>query len=476
MTALANTVVGLAFVGLAAALTFLMFYIWKFPFDHERLASSAPRRLIRLHRLLGLVYVLIYLYLMWQMVPRLWTYQIELPARTVLHLGLGLLIGAILLTKLSIVRFFRHLEAKLVPGLGVALFICSFLLIALTLPFSLREAYLQRAALGAADMSDARIARVRELLPAVGLTDAGLLEQLASRQGLDAGRRAMQTKCVQCHDLRTVLARPRTPASWKQTVERMANRATILAPISEAEQWQVTAYLIAVSPTLQQSLKLRREAAMETMASRDAMQSAARMAAAPAGADAFDLTAAKAVFERTCSLCHAHTQVANAPPATRGEAVALVERMVGNGLVANDRDLNTVIRYLTATYAGEAADGAEAGNAAAQAAGADPPAAENAEAETAGADPPAAGNAAALPGALLYAEKGCAACHGADGRSPLVAGYPKLAGLSRAYLRRQFTDIRDGARANGLSGVMAAAVRGVADDEMAAIAEWLAEH
>ncbi len=33
---LGNSLVGIAFLALAAALTFLLFYVWKFPFDHER--------------------------------------------------------------------------------------------------------------------------------------------------------------------------------------------------------------------------------------------------------------------------------------------------------------------------------------------------------------------------------------------------------------------------------------------------------
>ncbi|MFV2031145.1 MAG: hypothetical protein ACC663_01505 [Gammaproteobacteria bacterium] len=67
---LGNTIVGIVFLSLAASLTFLMFYAWKFPFDHEKLKSSAPPRVINLHRLLGYLFVIIYIYIMWNMVPR----------------------------------------------------------------------------------------------------------------------------------------------------------------------------------------------------------------------------------------------------------------------------------------------------------------------------------------------------------------------------------------------------------------------
>ncbi len=452
--------VGLVFVAISAALTFLMFHIWKFPFDHEKLKSEAPVSLVRLHRLLGLVYVLIYLYLMYQMVPRLWAYQIELPARTVVHLSLGILIGVILITKISIVRFFKHMEAKLVPMLGVSLFLCTFLLIALTLPFSLREAYLQNQALGEEARLDEMIGRVEELLPGIGLEDELLLEQLATRQGLHTGRKLLQTQCVQCHDLRTVLVRPRTPHSWKQTVARMANRSTVLAPISEEDQWYVTAYLIAVSPTLQESLRQRREAAMEAIGSQQAMVSASAMVDDKGMDDEYDTTRARGLFEQTCSLCHAYTQVDNAPPANEEEAIALVQRMVGNGLSASDTDLNTVIRYLTETY-GIDPESASSG----------PDESEDAEyGDDSGAE---RASVASMEGEWLYSNRGCVACHGVEGRSPIGTQYPVLASLGKGYLIRQITDIKSGARNNGLTALMSPVTQNLSDQEIEAIAEYL---
>ena len=67
-----NQTLGVAFLALALALTFLMFYLWRFPYDHSAHRSSAPRSLVRLHRLLGYAYVAVYVVLMWEMVPRLW--------------------------------------------------------------------------------------------------------------------------------------------------------------------------------------------------------------------------------------------------------------------------------------------------------------------------------------------------------------------------------------------------------------------
>ena len=73
-----------------------------------------------------------------QMVPRLWEYQVEFPARTVAHFMLGFTIGVILLLKVSILRWFRHFE-EWMPVLGVGLLTCTVLLSALSLPFVFRE-------------------------------------------------------------------------------------------------------------------------------------------------------------------------------------------------------------------------------------------------------------------------------------------------------------------------------------------------
>ena len=168
MDTLGNAILGLVFLCLSATGTFLMYHLWGYPFDHERMKSSAPPKLMMLHHLIGYAYAAIYIYLMSQMIPRLWSYEIEFPARTVAHLILGMTIGAILLVKLSIVRFFKHLESTLVPFLGTVMFICTFLLIGLSVPFALKELYLHKRAVGGTAFSPENIERVKNLLPRAG--------------------------------------------------------------------------------------------------------------------------------------------------------------------------------------------------------------------------------------------------------------------------------------------------------------------
>ncbi len=354
MDTLGNALLGVVFLLTSATSTALMFYLWGFPFDHEKLKSEAPRALRLTHRLLGYVYLAIYLYFMVQMVPRMWTYQIELPARTVAHLLIGLSIGAILVVKISIVRFFKHLEATLVPFLGTLLFISTVLLMGLALPNTIREHLLRKGAMSGDSFSDERVERVLTLLPAAGLDDDDLLEELASAQGLLSGRAVLMDKCVQCHDLRTVLARPRTPEAWRETVQRMADRSTILNAITEEEQWRVTAYLVAISPTLQQTARLQREQQLGNIEAQQRAQGAGKIVddEALAASIPYDSEAARSLFETRCSQCHSPVMVETNPPGSDEEAKALVMRMVRNGLSSTEEELVQIIRYLRETYVG----------------------------------------------------------------------------------------------------------------------------
>ncbi|GAB4362691.1 MAG: hypothetical protein Kow006_34010 [Gammaproteobacteria bacterium] len=84
------------------------------------------------------------------------------------------------------------------------------------------------------------------------------------------------------------------------------------------------------------------------------------------------------------------------------------------------------------------------------------------------------GAAVAADGKALYAAKGCNACHGADANTPIMPIYPKLAGQNADYAFNQMKDIKSGARANGQSAAMKAIVANVSDEELRAIADWLA--
>lgn len=344
-----NAVLGLVFLALAVANTLLMFKLWGYPFDHEKLKSSAPPRLMFLHRATGYAFLLIYLFMMWQMLPRLWNYQVELPPRTVAHLTLGMAIGVVLAIKIAIVRFFKHLESTMVPFLGTILLVCAALLIGISVPIALKETILSRQAVGGTAFSDQNVERVRRLLASGQVSASFPVQKATSKFGLEQGRTVLLTKCVQCHDLRTVLSRPRTPNTWVQTVERMAERS-LFDPITPEEQSYVSAYLVAITPDLQRSVEQKREQEGVIVQAKMTLSRAEPVRARATARPALSIAEAQKVFETTCSGCHSPTKVEKYPPGSEKETRELIAKMMDEGLDASDEDIEKIIFYLWTTY------------------------------------------------------------------------------------------------------------------------------
>jgi mono/diheme cytochrome c family protein len=323
MNAAINSILGTLFLVLAFATVFLMFKLWGYPFDKVKHKSEAPPRLMRLHRILGVAYLLIYLVLMTQMIPRLWTYQVEFPARTVMHIVMGILIGTILILKLSILRWFRHFE-EWMPMLGTGLLVCTIILSSLSIPFAVRAQSLDGSA-----FSVDTLERLKLLLPEAGFPAETKLELLSSVSALRAGRNEMLNNCTGCHDLRTVLIRPRPPSDWVQVITRMADKPNPQGIISLEQQQHIAVYLMAISPDLQRSAQQKRESSQPVSSS---------------------ITDAKTLFEKACAQCHvlslieAHDFKSDAPD-------QLVNRMVTNGLRLSAQELEAVTGFIAQTHA-----------------------------------------------------------------------------------------------------------------------------
>ncbi len=82
--------------------------------------------------------------------------------------------------------------------------------------------------------------------------------------------------------------------------------------------------------------------------------------------------------------------------------------------------------------------------------------------------------AADLDGARLFADKTCTTCHGKDANTPIMAGYPAIGGQSAEYTLQQMKDIKSGARKNGQSEAMRVIMQLVSDEEIAALATYVA--
>jgi cytochrome c5 len=339
-----SAILGITFVVLGTVTTFLMFWLWGFPFDKEKRKSAAPKGLMYLHRGLGFGFAALYVFMMIQMVPRMLAYQVEFPPRTVAHICLGITIGFILLLKISIIRFFRHLE-EWMPVLGVLMLLCTYLLAGLSVPFSLRERQLARSS----DVfASKNLERVQKLLVEASLPAEAQPAELSTAKSLLLGREVLLTKCVACHDLRTVLTRPRTPSDWVKTVERMSERPVIGESISEQEQWRVTAYLVAISPDLQNAAQTARKRKKEQAETKAAM---ADTSEGESPESAYRSEDVKPTYERLCTQCHELDDVESHRFTGEDDVQEVMSRMVDNGLEASSDELKAITWYLGETYA-----------------------------------------------------------------------------------------------------------------------------
>lgn len=87
---------------------------------------------------------------------------------------------------------------------------------------------------------------------------------------------------------------------------------------------------------------------------------------------------------------------------------------------------------------------------------------------TQAADPAAVyGKGGANPAAMA-----CVTCHGAEGEGMAAAGFPRLAGLSAGYMKKQLADFASGERANPIMQPIAAAL---SSEEADAVTSMLAD-
>ena len=97
---------GIIFLGLCIVAVLLQAWLWGPRFwNEETKKTEAPRSWLMLHKICGYLYLLIYMVMMWNMVPRMWEYQYELPARTVFHAVVAIIIGVLLISKILILMF-----------------------------------------------------------------------------------------------------------------------------------------------------------------------------------------------------------------------------------------------------------------------------------------------------------------------------------------------------------------------------------
>lgn len=338
MSTTVNTIFGLLFVVLAVVAVLLQAWLWGPQFwDDVAKKTRAPKAWRRAHRAVGCIFAIIYVVMMWRMAPRLWHYQFELPARTVFHAVAAIALGVILVTKISIIRFFRHFEEAL-PRLGFGILLCTIVLAALSFPFSLRA--------HAIDRSPQNVRRVLRLLTELSLPGVDVTA-LSGARGLERGREVLTTRCVTCHDLRTILTKPRDAHGWYDIVRRMAEKPMVVGePIDDSEIPFVTAYLIALSPSLHASVKLKAAGTEKQIAAEEAVRSLT----AGAPMEAVDPKVAGALVEKRCTECHDLDELdGHGGDDEAGWTKILNKMVVEEGAKVTAPEAHTIVNFLTAT-------------------------------------------------------------------------------------------------------------------------------
>ncbi|MBA3548022.1 MAG: hypothetical protein H0T76_16180 [Nannocystis sp.] len=339
-----SIVLGLGFVLLGITAVMLQAWLWGFPLEDGH--STAPRLWTRIHRVVGLSFVAIYITMMIFMVPRLWEYQVELPARTVFHAVAAIIIGVLLLTKLAIIRLFPHFMGAL-PALGLGLLINTVVLGFLSLPYAL-----QAHSLSGDTLTPQNLERVRDVLGGLPLPEGTHPSALATPERLADGRDVLTRKCTVCHDMRTVLAKPRSGPGWFNVVVRMAEKPLIMGDsLDERDIPLVTAYLIAITPDMQQSAKVRTKA-MKDQAERvaEVAEMPTDTAAADTAPAALDLGQAEIIYKARCTQCHELEEIDNHGGDDEAGWATIVKRMVEDeGAELGEDEARTIVRFLATT-------------------------------------------------------------------------------------------------------------------------------
>lgn len=349
MSATVSMWLGISFLALAIGATVLQAWLWSFPMAPDpggpdpNGRSTAPRFWTNAHRVMGLAYLIIYVLMMTEMVPRLWEYQFELPARTVMHAVMGITIGVLLVTKIAIIRWFQHF-GKGLPAIGLMLLLCTVILSTLSLPFALRA-----HDIGGQTLDPQNITRVRHILEGLDFGHPVDVEELTTRSSMEAGREVLARKCTVCHDIRTILVKPRTGAGWLDNVQRMAQKPAIGDRIDDADIAVVTAYLVAITPDIQESTK-RKQRQQRKRDERSAEVAALPAPEAPSAA--FEPEKVRPIFEDKCSQCHELTEVADAGGKDETAWADVVKRMVeDNGAELSEQEAQDITLYLATVYA-----------------------------------------------------------------------------------------------------------------------------
>ena len=173
------------------------------------------------------------------------------------------------------------------------------------------------------------------------------IEQLTSPESLLAGREILATKCVICHDLKTIMDGPKTPNQWYKTCIRMAEKPTFGDPLTEEDIPLVSAYLVAITPDL-----VRHKFEKKTIQKQqDKVANTLTEKANEEVKVAYDEEVAAELVEDQCTSCHEMDSVEEyEDKSEEGWRTIVTEMIEEEGVELTPEEAQIVVQYLVDKY------------------------------------------------------------------------------------------------------------------------------
>lgn len=189
------------------------------------------KRLKLSHRMLGYIFLFIFLVMLFLMVKKVSGLNYELSPRVVIHMAMATMLIPIFLTKILIARFFKRLYPNLIL-LGLMIFFLSFTMVVITAGYH----FLKTTA-------DKPLA-VRSL---THQEQKNVQKHEAPDSSHAAVREFIHKKCTTCHKLERIKKAQKTKSEWRTTVEKMIKYSMNPDFLTEKEIDMMITYLTSES-------------------------------------------------------------------------------------------------------------------------------------------------------------------------------------------------------------------------------------
>jgi ferredoxin-NADP reductase len=234
--------------------------------------ARASARLIAAHRIGGYIFILMFCLMSYFMISRMKDSPGTTSAGTMIHMTVAMLLTPLLFVKVLIARHYKSYYSLLMP-IGLLIFVLSFVLVAMAAgPYLIRNTNIRNVSLEEINLTNAtidltqaaatmqeRCSKCHDLervvsarkdargwlstvnrmrrLPASGISEEDVktivlflasqkpLEQSDPQAGLAVGRALVNQRCAACHSLDRVYKTTKTPAEWRETVNKMVTEA-----------------------------------------------------------------------------------------------------------------------------------------------------------------------------------------------------------------------------------------------------------